>query len=277
MFKCSNSTTFNESIVDIGWHWSNQPKLAFLNYLQWKIHDNQYDDEFEVDGEGDWGIQLDEIDKDSAIGGSDNSTVYGSDDENSVDDEYSVDDENSIESYNEFEVKEDIGDENCEEASNIEAFKSAVKEVQEQVLISVDEEDDVKCQECGARTYLPYDYVTTECIPLCNDCMVSISGHENCVQPNCSECVTIINKIVQRTEISQAFCTGTLITNNPIQLSPSSLEAKTNPEILKKKCQRKRSREPDSDEEDDYTTVQDKSFNSTTPDVPKRFTLRRST
>ena len=94
---------------------------------------------------------------------------------------------------------------------NLEEFESAIKEVQDQVLIL--EEDDVKCHVCKTRMFLPYEYIANpenRDVALCDDCLVLYSGHENCDLPGCLECLELVHKIRERRELATDFVSGTL-------------------------------------------------------------------
>merc|ERR1712141_93571 len=115
---------------------------------------------------------------------------------------------------------------------NLEEFQSAIKEVQDQVLIF--EQDDVKCHVCQTRTYLPYDYIADPAnkdVALCDDCLVLYSGHENCDLPGCQECWELVHKIRNRREIGTDFVSGTLLQVNDAGDEKSQHENPLNMEI----------------------------------------------
>ena len=99
------------------------------------------------------------------------------------------------------------------EAEFVRNVRSAIKDVFDD-FIQI-EQDDIICERCGARTYLPQDYTETTKNPaLCDSCMIKDSGHENCIDPECKKCMDMANIIDERRLISQSFCDGTLINNN---------------------------------------------------------------
>lgn len=78
--------------------------------------------------------------------------------------------------------------------------------------IFIEEVDDLTCPKCGSRTYLPPEYAeqNPEEEIICNDCMITKSGHENCDAPTCSVCEDIAGLIQDRLNVSQQFMNGTL-------------------------------------------------------------------
>ena len=99
------------------------------------------------------------------------------------------------------------------EAEFVRNVRSAIKDVFDD-FIQI-EQDDIICEKCGARTYLPQDYAETTKNPaLCDSCMIKDSGHENCIDSECKMCMDMANLIDERRLISQSFCDGTLINNN---------------------------------------------------------------
>ena len=129
--------------------------------------------------------------------------------------------EAGIEAYDE-EASEDSDDENLEEdpSSNNESFATVIREVADEIEIpdeiQIHEEDDVKCQNCNARTYLPYSYENqgipgTYCFVCVAKYLSDVTGHENCADPNCNVCLKLAQKLDDRQRHSQAFINGSLM------------------------------------------------------------------
>ena len=71
-------------------------------------------------------------------------------------------------------------------------------------------EDDVKCQVCQMRMYLPYDYFANgNDVTLCDDCYILYSGHTDCEKQDCRECLKIAKTIKNRWKIATDFISGT--------------------------------------------------------------------
>jgi len=89
-------------------------------------------------------------------------------------------------------------------------IKDTIQMVQSKVILE-DEADDVKCVNCGNRTYLPYEYMENVGISLCNECTVKSSGHAECEAPYCVPCQDVAKILDNRMEISKLFQEGSLI------------------------------------------------------------------
>ena len=94
-------------------------------------------------------------------------------------------------------------------------------------------EDDVKCLVCKSRMFLPYEYITDPAnkdVALCDDCLISSSGHENCDLPECKECLSLVHKLKFRRELATDFVSGTLMLFNPRDSSFDDGEQDSNSE-----------------------------------------------
>ena len=94
------------------------------------------------------------------------------------------------------------------------SMKNNVHEVQQAIQIPVsgiDFESDAKCSKCNGRTFLPKQYFQTDDRGLCNDCLVSGSGHSNCEINQCDICMEIAEEIRRRDEICDLFEKGLLL------------------------------------------------------------------
>ena len=148
---------------------------------------------------------------------------------------------------------------------------------------------------------LPYEYMETVGISLCNDCTVIRSGHANCQIPNCQDCLHVAENIAERGDISKQFQEGTLIIGNDPALSndvqDGGQEIVENDEgfigdekiettittVVSQVVKRKRKRKLNESEEEEEFVLKNVSFNSSSfgdqsPLSPKRrFKLKRST
>ena len=87
-----------------------------------------------------------------------------------------------------------------------------------QNMISISEEvDDALCNICAQRTFLPVEYMESLRkanyikISLCDDCLVTESGHENCESNVCRRCQKVAEELDNREIVKKEFANGTLI------------------------------------------------------------------
>ena len=81
--------------------------------------------------------------------------------------------------------------------------------------------------------FLPYEYITDPAnkdVALCDDCLISSSGHENCDLPECKECLSLVHKLKVRRELATDFVSGTLMLFNPRDSSFDDGEQDSNSE-----------------------------------------------
>lgn len=113
-------------------------------------------------------------------------------------------------------------DDNCG-TKNDESWVRRVRSIQQNVTI-IEEVNDMPCDICGQRTYLPFEYMENVGESLCKECMTKESGHEDCTIDECSKCLEIAAEVVNRETIAYLFCTNQLAiakNDTPAVESPS--------------------------------------------------------
>lgn len=92
-------------------------------------------------------------------------------------------------------------------------MKQSVIDIQKcvPVEVEVDHVDDAVCQICSRRTFLPMEFFSLRASILCNQCLVSESGHDDCEVDQCQICPELASQILERVEISNLFRRGQLI------------------------------------------------------------------
>ena len=93
------------------------------------------------------------------------------------------------------------------------AMKDTVLGIQNSVALvaDVDYVDDALCDNCGQRTFLPKEFLNSIANPLCDQCLVTESGHSDCEIENCPTCIQLAKEMSERAEISELFAQGLLI------------------------------------------------------------------
>lgn len=83
-----------------------------------------------------------------------------------------------------------------------DSIEETTKKIKTMKIIEV---DDMLCEKCGKRTYLPFEYMENIGISLCNECTIKKSGHGNCEKLNCAVCMEIAKELLNRREVSSLF------------------------------------------------------------------------
>ena len=178
---------------------------------------------------------------------------YLADDE---EDSNSLYDEDDCVDVLEYTKTEDQSGNSLTEAQFL-AMKETVLGIQNSVALVANVDHDALCKDCGGRTFLPREFLNSIKKPLCDNCLVSQSGHSNCEIESCAICIQLATEMSERAEISELFAKGLLM------YSPGE----AGEEVL--------SKEPIKTEYVDYETVESpKDYRSA--NKKKRFLLKRN-